>query len=302
MARLKVFTFTKRVLLITGMLTSIGPHLRAVEQHKMTGMLLEIDQRHALITVSCDAVPGYMDAKVVKFSVRKPDEIDSVKPGTALIFNVVRQSHKLYAEQLQIVPGESAEAEPTEAAQLEYLQRVINPAAAAREVPIGGQVPDFTLLDQTKTPTHLATFSGKVVVVSFTYSRCPNPNYCFRLSTNLALLRKRFRESIGRDLILMTIVIDPDNDREKALQEYADTWKAHPQGWRFLTGPLPQVGAVAELFGMSFWSDEGFLTHPFHTAVIDRSGRLAANIEGNQFTATQLGDLVQTVLRTGAPS
>jgi hypothetical protein len=47
---------------------------------------------------------------------------------------------------------------------------------------------------------------------------------------------------------------------------------------------------------MSFWSDEGFLTHPFHTVVIDRSGRLAANVLGNQFAATQLGDLVQTVL------
>jgi len=31
--------------------------------------------------------------------------------------------------------------------------------------------------------------------------------------------------------------------------------------------------------------------------VIDRSGRLAANVQGNQFAATQLGDLVQTVLR-----
>ena len=54
---------------------------------------------------------------------------------------------------------------------------------------------------------------------------------------------------------------------------------------------------MAELFGMSFWSDEGFLTHSFHTVVIDRSGRLAANVQGNQFAATQLGDLVQTVLR-----
>jgi hypothetical protein len=30
--------------------------------------------------------------------------------------------------------------------------------------------------------------------------------------------------------------------------------------------------------------------------VIDRDGTLAANLEGNQFTAAQLGDLVKTVL------
>ena len=96
-----------------------------------------------------------------------------------------------------------------------------------------------------------------------------------------------------------TIVIDPDNDRGKALEGYADIWKADPKAWRFLTGSLPEVRTVAELFGMSFWSDEGFLTHPFHTVVIDRNGRLAANIEGNQFTAKQLGDFVQTVLSPG---
>jgi hypothetical protein len=32
------------------------------------------------------------------------------------------------------------------------------------------------------------------------------------------------------------------------------------------------------------------------TVLIDREGKLAANLEGNQFTSEQLGDLVETVL------
>jgi protein SCO1/2 len=47
---------------------------------------------------------------------------------------------------------------------------------------------------------------------------------------------------------------------------------------------------------MNFWRTEGLLTHSLHTAVLDRSGKLVANIEGNQFTAQQLGDLVETVM------
>jgi protein SCO1/2 len=50
------------------------------------------------------------------------------------------------------------------------------------------------------------------------------------------------------------------------------------------------------MFGMNFWSSDGLLTHPLHTVIIDRKGRLAANIEGNQFTPDQLGDLVETVM------
>ena len=260
-------------------------------------MILKVDREHRAILVSCDAVPGYMDAMEMQFAVRQPNELNALQPGTTVRFNMVEQNHKVYAEHLQPIAGESGEAEPTEAARLTFLHRAINPAAAAREVPVGGQVSDFTLLDQTQTPTQLTHFRGKVVVLSFTYSRCPNPNYCFRLSNNLALLRKRFRDRMGRDLILMTIVIDPENDQGKALRATRKFGKPMPRSWRFLTGSLPEVRSVAELFGMSFWSDEGFLTHPFHTVVIDRSGRLAANIEGNQFAATQLGDLVQTVLQ-----
>ena len=38
------------------------------------------------------------------------------------------------------------------------------------------------------------------------------------------------------------------------------------------------------------------MNHSLHTAVIDRQRKLIANIEGNQYSAEQLGDLVGTVL------
>jgi protein SCO1/2 len=59
---------------------------------------------------------------------------------------------------------------------------------------------------------------------------------------------------------------------------------------------LPEITRVSHLFGVDFWVDEGSLIHSFNTAVIDRDGKLAANLEGNQFTAEQLGDLVNAVL------
>jgi protein SCO1/2 len=47
---------------------------------------------------------------------------------------------------------------------------------------------------------------------------------------------------------------------------------------------------------MAFYPDEALYVHSFHTVVIDRKGELAANLEGNEFTAKQLGDLTQTVM------
>ena len=48
---------------------------------------------------------------------------------------------------------------------------------------------------------------------------------------------------------------------------------------------------------MAFFPDEGQLIHSLHTLIIDRQGKLAANLEGNEFTAEELGDLVQSVLK-----
>jgi protein SCO1 len=39
------------------------------------------------------------------------------------------------------------------------------------------------------------------------------------------------------------------------------------------------------MFGMDVFPDEGSMNHSLHTAIIDRTGKVAANIEGNQFTA-----------------
>jgi protein SCO1/2 len=38
-----------------------------------------------------------------------------------------------------------------------------------------------------------------------------------------------------------------------------------------------------------------------HTAVIDRHGRVVANLEGNEFSAEQLGELIKTVLTEKPP-
>ena len=86
---------------------------------------------------------------------------------------------------------------------------------------------------------------------------------------------------------------------KKVLAQYANTWKADPKSWHFLTGSLSDVKAVCRLFGLNFWQDEGLLTHSLHTIVIDRQGKLAANLEGNEFTAEQLGDFVSTALERG---
>ena len=270
-------------------------YVLGAETHAAKGIVLKVDSAHHSLVVSCEAIPNYMDAMEMEFAVRDATAIANLKPGTAVSFTIVPRGKNLYAEDILVRSTANLESEPLEAGKLAALHNAMRPETKALSV--GERVPDFALTDQAGKEIRLSEFSGKVVLLTFGYSRCPNPNYCFRLSNNLAQVEKRFRGQAGRELVLMTVVIDPEHDKGVDLVNYASVWKADPAVWHFLTGPLPEIQKVAGMFGTDFWSDDGFVTHTLHTVIVDRDGRLAANLEGNAFTAKQLGDLVETAMK-----
>lgn len=266
------------------------------KRHSAEGMVVSVDVKTKSVVILCEAIPRYMDAMEMTFEVRSSKGLDGLHAGANVEFTMVEDDSRVFADDVRVVRNVNGEAEPVEAARLTFLHRVLDPASKEEQLQVGQKVPDFVLNDQESRSIRLSQFEGKVVALTFAYSRCPNPNYCFRLANNLAQMQRRFSGRSADDLILLTIIIDPANDSAGALSTYAKTWKADPAKWHFLTGSVEQVRNVASLFGMNFWDDGGFLTHPFHTVVIDRDRRLVSNLEGNQFTAKQLGDLVESVL------
>jgi protein SCO1/2 len=152
-------------------------------------------------------------------------------------------------------------------------------------------------VDQQNRPFSFSSLRGKVVALNFVYTTCALPNFCLRLANNFAALQKRFANQVGRDLALVTVSFDPTHDTPEVLAAYAKQWNANTSGWHFLTGPAGDVDRVCRLFGVHAFANEGLLDHSLHTVLIGRDGRLIANIEGNQFTATQLGDLTEGLLK-----
>lgn len=264
----------------------------AAKRHPVTAIVLTIDRAHRSFEASCQAIPGYMAAMAMPFSVRDEKDLDGLQPGAAVDFTLVVDKSRSYAEAIRIHQYEPIEQEPLRARRLQLLQEAEDPSLAANALKVGQTVPDFTLTDQAGARVALSQFAGKVVGITFIYTSCPLPDYCVRLSNNFGRLSQRFAEQMGRDLILLTITFDPVHDDSKVMAQYAARWKANAKSWHFLTGTLPEVKAVCRLFGLSYWQDGGWLTHSLHTVVVDRRGRLAANFEGNEFTADQLGDFV----------
>jgi protein SCO1/2 len=259
-------------------------------------MVLNVDLSHQSMTVSCQSIPNYMEAMVMPLPLRDLKTLNSLQAGMTVDFTLVVNKHSAYAANVRAHPFQSLELDPAEARRFKIIENAMAPTSPEASVAIGKVVPDFALTDQSGQRVSLSQFAGKIVAVTFVYSRCPLPNYCYRLSSNFGRLQVRFKDRLGRDLILLSVIIDPVHDKPDILANYARIWKADPRGWHFLTGPLPDIEQICHRFNMNFYPDEALLVHSFSTAIIDRQGKMAAVLEGNDFSAQQLGDLVHIML------
>ena len=255
--------------------------------HTTTGLIVRAGQPGGMVTISHDAFPGFMDAMVMPFDLKGSARAAKLTPGDRVKFRLAMKGGRSWVDRVEVIS-----AAPVDAG----LQ---NTPAAPALVPVGTAMPDFELIDQTASLVALSALKGKVVAVTFIYSRCPLPDYCPRMVENFKALRDRFAARMDRDLVFLTISFDPRYDTPEVLAKYAAAQRAGGAGWHFLTGDPAKIERVCNAFGIQYWAEEGLITHSLQTAVIDREGRLAATVEGKDFTPQQLGDLVGAVL--GAP-
>jgi len=272
----------------------ILPAAHAQQRYAASGVVLSVDPAHHSMRVSCDEIRGVMEGMIMTFAVPDAKSLASLSRGAIVDFTLVVSHDASHAENIRVRRYESADREPSKVRRLEALDEALR--GPVHTLAVGQAVPDFALTDQQKRPVHFHDFAGRVVALNFVYTRCLLPEYCIRSSNNFGALQKQFHDRLGKDLVLLTITFDPVHDQPEILREYSKGWNADPENWRFLTGTSPDVQRVCDLFGVNFLPDEGLFAHSLHTAIIDRNGKLVANLEGNEFTAKQFADLLETAL------
>ncbi len=267
----------------------------SAQEHPVTGVVLTVDRSRNTFTASIQAIRDFMPAMAMPFEVRQTKDLDGLVPGAAVEFVLVVDRSSSHAERIRIVRYESVEQDPLAANRLKLLTQIAG-ATPRKALAVGDTVPDFRLTNQKRRTVALSDLRGKVVAINFIYTSCALPNFCLRTANNFGVLQKRFKSRLGRDLVLLTLTFDPVHDRPEILAQYSRQWDADPATWHFLTGSTGDVQRVCRLFGVDFFPEEGLMNHSLHTAIVDRQGKMVANIEGNQFTADQLGDLTEAVL------
>jgi protein SCO1/2 len=259
----------------SGFISLLFTALLGAKTYPVDGIVVALEPAQNTIVVSHRPIPRLMPAMTMPFRLENPTEIRNLHIGARVQFELAIENGKSFARHLRTVGGTDLDI----------------PAPRDRKK-IGEKIPDFTLTDQDSHPVRLSDFRGKVVAVNFIYTRCPLPDVCPRLSANFALLQRRFRRHLGKELVRLSMTIDPQYDTPEVLQDYAKRWGAQPESWRFLTGPAEEIQRTAGHFGLVFWPDEGALGHNSTTSIVGRDGRLAAIVEGSSYRVDQLVDLI----------
>lgn len=133
---------------------------------------------------------------------------------------------------------------------------------------------DFTLVGPGARPVKLSDFRGKLVVLYFGYTFCPDVCPTTLAAVGQAL-RKLGKLADGVQVIMVTV--DPERDTPEHLAEYVGHF--HPT-FLGLSGTPEQVATAGAAFGIYYRKHEGtaatgyLVDHTATVSVLDREGRV----------------------------
>ncbi|MGD8788577.1 MAG: SCO family protein [Burkholderiales bacterium] len=133
---------------------------------------------------------------------------------------------------------------------------------------------DFELVDQNGKLRHLADFRGKIVVMFFGYTHCPDVCPITLAEFNAAL--KTLGDAASRVQVLF-VTVDPQRDTPDVLRGYVTAFNPSFLG---LTGTPEQIAKVAREFKIVYQQSPGSspetysVDHSAGTYIFDGKGRL----------------------------
>jgi protein SCO1 len=104
------------------------------------------------------------------------------------------------------------------------------------------KVAGFTFTNQLGKTVSVDSLKGKILVVDYFFTRCPNP--CPTLTRNMKKMQDAFLKT---DTLVhfISLTVDPGRDSVEALKRYADKYNVRHNNWWFLTGEKKAIYDLA---------------------------------------------------------
>jgi protein SCO1/2 len=261
----------------------------AERRFPIEGRVVAVDAAAHTITLDHHEVAGYMKAMTMPFEVHDAWVFNVVHPGDTVQATLV-VSDDAHLENISVTEARGA-ADLSSTSPMHLPQK-------------GEEVPNFHFVNHEGREIELAQFRGEPLLVTFVYTRCPLPNYCIRMSNNLAEIERSLQKSSPAafaKLQMLSISIDPEFDDPKVLRSYGKNYAGAVdpdlKHWSFATGKPKDIRKAAQYFGLSYETRTGQIIHDLRTALLDGDGRIADVYSGNQWQPADVAGQIEALQR-----
>ncbi len=258
--------------------------------YQLRGTVISSDAAKGEVTVDGEAVPGLMGAMTMTFKLAQPGVATELHPGDHISARLKITDAASELDQIDVTAQAQPDYKPT----------------STYNVPEAGQaVPDFKFLNQSGKTISIEQFRGKVLLVTFIYTRCPLPAYCIRMSRNFADIQHQLAADpqLHNKTHLLSVSFDPAYDTPRVLRNYGAAYSGGTfANWDFAVPSASELKKVDEFFdvGVSPGSNNT-LTHSLSTVVIAPSGQIFRWYPSNDWTAAAIVNDVRQAIAQGGP-
>jgi protein SCO1/2 len=253
------------------------------ERHQLKGTVVSIDKPSNTITVDHEAIPGFMSAMTMPYTVKSASALDGIQEGDSITADVVvlPSTHAYWLENV-VVTGHAKTSTQ-------------KPSASFHMPTPGENVPDFVLTNQDGKRISLRQYRGKALLVTFIYTRCPFQDYCPLTSHQFSEINRELHAApaLLSKVHLLSVSFDPQNDTPKVLRDYgfSNSGERTPQlfnTWEFAVAPVAELPKIADFFGLTYHDDNGLITHSLSTTVIGANGEVVRWFHSNDWRPLEL--------------
>ena len=255
------------------------------------GRIVSVDAAKGSVLLDGGAVPGFMEAMTMSYKLKEASVIGELHPGDRIMAKLlVRKTSDGYGDPQLDEIVVTAQAKP------DYKPAVQYHVPAADD-----EVPDFKLVNEDGKTIHLAQFRGRVLLLTFIYTRCPLPDFCPKMSKNFAEVDKALQgdPSLYKETHLLSISFDPKEDTPAVLKSYGVVYaggagKDRFAHWDFAAPPMDELAAVTQWFNVGVTPGDGAsssdaaLTHSLSTVLVGKDGKVVAWYPTNEWTPAEM--------------
>ena len=255
---------------------------RGLEIYAVKGTVRSLDTLAQKAIIAHDTIPELMMPMVMPFFVRNLHELNKIKKGDSVHFELVWGESIPYSRNFKIV-GKGFMPEVDDFFIDEFSEKNI-----------GDVLDDVSLLNMDSSNIYLSDSDGNYRFISYVFTRCPMPNLCPAIVLKNAALANKFP-----DINFIMVSFDYKYDTPSILTGYYGPLVEDLENWDVWssTGRIDNIYKLIKQSGGNFWGvDRNKIGHTLSSVLIGPERQILGRWKGEDWEVKKVENAISILV------